>query len=103
MPHALSIVILLARLFNHFLKLQSDNPDNTIVEEANHEHEEEMQDDQDETVLEKTLEMKENEANEERVTCVDDEVKPVAAPLASSEPDEAPLASLESTSEFSSM
>ncbi len=71
-------------------------------------------------ITEKTIEIKENEANEneeERVTCVDspdpgdpaqagekqnDDDKEIA-PLASMEHDPAPMASIESTTEFQSL
>ena len=94
--------------------MQSENDgDATIIQEedsitAHNGDEEETDDNEDinETVHEKTIESKENElANEERVTSVDEapqeeeEAKTeVVAPLASLEPDPAPLASLESTS-----
>lgn len=83
--------------------LQSDHEgDETIVEEDKTHVDDSML--INETVHEKTIEVKENEANEERVSSDETEETP-AAPLASLEPDPAPLASLESTtsSELPSM
>lgn len=83
--------------------MQSDHEgDETIVEEDKTHVDDSML--INETVHEKTIEVKENEANEERVSSDETEETP-AAPLASLEPDPAPLASLESTtsSELPSM